>query len=788
MKIFNEIKKYYEDHFGEKTLVVATEAESRQIKEVFFGLGAEVVSDRDIVTLDYLLTQQLIQKSRTRLIDDFLFPYVNQLEEKALVLDYIGWVKNFPDPFIETEIFEVLKEYFFEDESITRHFERLEKARLLSNRAMEERVIPRSFAKLGLHDLVAFSNQYVFLESLLKSLPFGFQEAFCGGTLGSSSNTPEWNQQIDLYKASKNRNIQLEFSNFRSQIEEVRFILKKLSENESRSQNIVLYPKNKGYETLFFIYQREFFKEQRFFYQKREKTFLADCLKSLQSKVTSIETNYSHSLENKNQIISSKKSNEKISLKDVMAEFAGKFTEYDLNLIAPIAHQIDQNVKMPISDWVEILSEIENKEKSRLKKLITTLPIEDYTYFPTMETENLYIMGWGDYLFNKSGERLFSNSILHGIERDLGLSLTSLNRSMAGDLMKNPLIWNEGVKKTFLYSEKTAVGRAVKPGVFKILWDEENLEVETERFTQGRELSLKRELEMYKENKVSASSLQRYDECPYKFYLEKVLKFNFEEEEDYFLSAKEEGLLIHKALEEVKNQKLTKKQFKVILEELIFTEIEEFNHFRKAPLSAFVDHLWMIIESERRYLKEKSVVKVESEKFFSFNADLKTKSFSKEGSDFKVVGVIDRIDLSTKGGAFLYDYKRADTGTISLARYTGSKLSPQLFLYCIAADKGFLGAFKDFLGFQYINVKTYKRLKGFVDKETGVEMAKEVPMGSAILTDKYQEKVNLFLENFWEVLEKIGSNSFEAKPNPAHSGTCASCNWVGVCKKSDTFQ
>ncbi len=789
MEIYREVKKHYENSFGQKTLVVSTEAESLQIKEILFNLGANIVSDQDVVTLDYLLTQKLIQDEGLKIVDDFLYPYTfnNKVDVKD-ALDYIKWVKNFPDPFVESEVFDVLREYFLENNELN-YRTKLDLIFKFVNKAFQRKVIPRSFIKLCLNKVLK-SNKYIFLESLLLNLPVGFEEQFIGSILKLQQKTVQWQTQLELCTVLKENKVEFEFSNFSSQIEEVRFVLNKMSKGLKKNQSLFLYPKNQGYENLFFVYQREFFKEQVFFYSKREQSFIKDCIKKLKNKIEIIETSYGYKFKSKNIINISKKEDVKISYEEVLEFFQGRFTEYDLNLLSPIASQIGFKHLMPISSWVRILSEIDNREESKFKKIFTKLPIQDYTYFPVQEVEEIYVLGWNESLFKRNGEQIFTNTTLLGLQRDLGMDFPSLNHNYAKELMKNPMMLNQNVLKHILYSEKMATGSSLKPGVFKMLYDEEKKELSTNRKKVKKKegLNFNRSRLEYTDNKISASSLQKYDECPYKFYLEKVLGLNFEADEDYFLSPKEEGLLIHKALEEVDNKNLTENKFKELLEGMIYTKKEELNYFRKGSLDFFVKHLWKIIESENKYIKDQGVKKIESERFFSFFVNLKEKTFVKNHGDYNVVGVIDRMDIFKEDEVFLYDYKRAGTGSVSLTRYTGSKLSPQLFLYCIALDKGFMGEFKDFLGFQYINAKAYKRVKGFVSKGSGEKFAKEVPQGSAVTIEKYEEKLELFLVKFWQTLEKISNNVFNEKPNPVYSKICLSCEWVGICKKSETFQ
>jgi hypothetical protein len=53
-------------------------------------------------------------------------------------------------------------------------------------------------------------------------------------------------------------------------------------------------------------------------------------------------------------------------------------------------------------------------------------------------------------------------------------------------------------------------------------------------------------------------------------------------------------------------------------------------------------------------------------------------------------------------------------------------------------------------------------MKGFVDKENGKLMAKEVPHGSLVDTEKYNEKIDIFLDKFWRswhVLKRLNLKS-----------------------------
>jgi len=785
-QLYKKIKKF--PNYG--TVVVQTDSESLLIKDLLFESGRKVVSDRDVFTLDYELTRHMSQSKGLRVLSDQLYPFLfDQGAERDSVLGAMDFIKNFPDPFVEPELASVIVEFLEQEESTQNLLKTFKESLALASKSQEFSSVPRAFANLYLNEL-EFSEDTFFLSSLLDSLPFGFADRFLDRSIQVSAYKTEWRDQVELYELHKD-NSNITFQNYDHQLEEVRAVLRLLKDKPKEQNILVLFPKNRGYEKLFYLYQREFFDDQVFSLYEKEEQTLDRVLLKISKEVLSFHTHYDLvDLKNKNKVLVSESNTKKYSLPDLVNEFFDDdFTELDLNIVSEALIQLGPERSLPLLDWKKVFEQEKTRLNRKHDKFQTKLNIHDYEHVSATETDEVCVLGWSDSLFRKTGDRIFSNSLMSKLEINLGLFLPSLAKSEATMLFNNPIMNNPVVKKNISFSAQSFLGGSNKPGVFKILMEEQTKQAvsQTSRIFEEKRLLLSRQKAKLKIKNLSASSLQRYEECPYKFYLEKVIGLKKEDDEDYFLSAKQEGSLMHKVLEDLDQESMTKENLSAKLRELVLVEDTDFNTFREGAIKDLSRRMWLIINDEKKHLLESRILKTLTEKFFRFDVDLESRSFVKDSGDFSIKGLVDRVDIDKDQKALVYDYKRGESGTHSLAAYRGTKLAPQLFLYCLAADQGLLGDFEEFVGFQYINLSLYKRQKGFVIKKEADKIAKEIPPRSAVDIEKYQEKMDMFLEKLWDVLDRIKSGDFEANPNPAYSGQCATCTWLGVCKKSETF-
>lgn len=767
-----------------------SESYNRFFKTELFKAGLKTVSDRDISTLDFFLSLYCGQKHKKRIVDGSLYPFRFNMEERSRVQDALKWIQKFPAPFLEEEIFKVLQEYFSQKEGAEAYKESLDYAYCFAGLLKENDLLPRSAVGLYLGELSFNANTYI-LESHLKDLPFAFSDHFQGKII-KQEWTFDWKDQLDLFEKLRDQEVLLPFYEFRGQEDEVRYILKELQESFSNGEKVaVLYPRESGYESLLNLYQREFFKEQVFFFKEKEEGSFLDFIEKLRREVSGLTTYYDQASDNKNFSKIRDMKLDKFNLEELLSNYYRyDFTNVDINLISQISIQIDPEAKYDLKDWLYIFSSLQSKESYLQGRLKSEFEVGDYSYIPSTDVERVFVLGWGDKIFKNVGEDLFSPSLLWSLERDLGFYFPSLRKSKARELFNNPCMsLLKGKRCFFTYSEKKSHGGQNEAGVLKILTPSLEKKGEVNRdFLGHQKISLKRKTLDYKEGSLSSSSLQRYDECPYKFYLEKVLGFRESEEVDYFLSYLEDGKLSHYLLEKILGKDITKEDFIRLSREYVKSQLDEdFDSFRFLEADRMAERIWGVLQEERAYLEEKNIRVVAVEKFFKIYIDVRERTFKKTKGDYSLVGFIDRVDETPDKEVLLYDYKRADSGTSLLNRYNGKKLLPQMFLYSLAVDYGLLGDFKNLLSFQFINLKESKRSKGFVLKGKGEKFVKELSRGSAITEEVLEEKMKLFLNKFWEVVGRIADGDFVAEPNPQYSNTCSTCSWVGICKKSQTF-
>ncbi len=157
---------------------------------------------------------------------------------------------------------------------------------------------------------------------------------------------------------------------------------------------------------------------------------------------------------------------------------------------------------------------------------------------------------------------------------------------------------------------------------------------------------------------VSATDFQVYAVCPYRFYLEKVLKTEEEEIPDRTkISPLDKGILIHEILKEfylnldIQNPQIDEKQ----LEELFISGIKEL-------LSSVIPSRRPFEEKQTKklFLKLLSFIKEDIRRLKEKNLKPATELLEKQFSDELFTGRIDRADKDQDENYYLYDYKTGE--------------------------------------------------------------------------------------------------------------------------------
>lgn len=785
------------------SFILNSELDSQRLKD---SLREEypVLSDREIRTYDSELYRRLSQELGFRVVSDELLGFhLKSLRELSFgeSLSHLHVMSLFFEAFIDPGIGEAAKDFISLQE--TNDFRRLMRSLDLGHRvfveALEARIASPLILKL-FSNLIDFDDDrgnYFFKRDIEALSPL-LREKFSEGPhkILDFDSDLVWENQLELFGRTKTLD-SFETIEFNNPIEEVRWVFHKLIDEPN---SLILIPPGCGYEGLIYLYQREFFKNEVYHSRSLVKSKVLRSFDRIRFKLSggmnyeheklySNEENYSEQrFQNLNRLqysfenIGTQKVSflgflELLDLKDLDEEEMAFFSEIHRNIPSSITNSCEQ--------WLIQLENIYHSKKN-LPKYETSLNLQ---YLHTTVFENykkIYVLGWGEHLFRSKMTQVLSNQSIFAVENNLGLFKEQIQDSYARRFFADALVKDETIEKVVCYSRKSVAGASVDPGVFQQLLSKRTRDVllpernySSDVLYESSEQLLARERTL-----LSATSLQKYEDCPRKFYLEYIIGLKDRISEEHFLSPLEEGNLFHDVLEKwIKSTSEEFEAFKSEVYKLALSEQDEFNLFKRDFVDEVSSKLWNFILEERDFVRSNQIEIVGLEQAFEFSGD---KIFGENSllSKYKFRGKIDRIDRSKEGELLVYDYKRGSSTISSLKGYQGKNLNPQLFLYSFAMENSHEldGAFK---GFQFIDLSKGKRSGGFVLEDIDSSLVKERTSYSVVGKALYDEKKQLFVVRLEALLERLNRKEYAASPKSFT--VCQSCSWKVPCRKSETF-
>ncbi|NLY11633.1 MAG: hypothetical protein GX020_08120 [Firmicutes bacterium] len=273
---------------------------------------------------------------------------------------------------------------------------------------------------------------------------------------------------------------------------------------------------------------------------------------------------------------------------------------------------------------------------------------------------------------------------------------------------------------------------------------------------------------LFSSNTLSATSLNYYAECPYKFYCSEVLKLEALEEEAEEPTALELGNLIHKTLylfwerhqegplpliEDAQQEivEIAESSFKDEGQELPRFVAKQFRKFIRKDIQALPDGF------RPRYLEKR------------FDG---VKLVSSLGT-VTLRGVFDRVDVNNREEYILYDYKSGRSPDLQNV-LAGKNI--QLPVYLLAIKDMLPGRV---LGAAFYSFKTNKRVGLWL-----LSAIKDLKIrkGSGCLSNPEWEETLEFLENkLVSYVEGIFNGDFRV--NPISLDICKYCPFLGVCRR-----
>lgn len=587
--------------------------------------------------------------------------------------------------------------------------------------------------------------------------------------------------------------------------------------------------------------------------------------------------------------------NELYLINQLQAEIDGLFNQFSLVL---------NDKKLPLnklSKW--IIASLDNEKISSLPPLTGCVEIGELSHMTINKPRHLFIFGLDEAAFKSSDDGILSLSELENISKELNLPLAQRKKAMpAHKLLSFWLAISQAQKKLYLsYSLLNENNEAQFPnpiintikdifpllsekgGVLYELSDEgplspiQTLEIlsshihdksfggkwleaynalkEDSRYSSiisameqaalnnnsERKISPSKAKKLFNTISISASSIERYASCPFRYFVEDGLKPTIPKK--WGLESNEKGSFYHKIIEIFSNEIMSYDKNKLL--SLNKEDIEKkIDSICENELKARKDTPFMSTKREQaksaglislikecsnviiRGLQASSFVLSESEYAFGKAGGKKAISIPlSNGKNINLSGVIDRIDSFEKDGKRYFriiDYKSGKKSLNASDIYRG--LSLQLIIYLAAklqeeSDLIPAGAYYQWLG--DIMLENDERLGAFEEEQQilsnlkldGIALADKdilkamdsegisikqtltkdgnISKNSLVLQEEgFKKLISFAIKKTADIAENILSGNFDATPSSPNgkASPCDYCSFMSICRKNPSTQ
>ncbi len=445
---------------------------------------------------------------------------------------------------------------------------------------------------------------------------------------------------------------------------------------------------------------------------------------------------------------------------------------------------------------------------------ILSLDAADWT-----ECEHLFVLGCEQkHLFEIQKSPLSMTDVLT-IQRDLGFYLPK-PESQKSEFNLRWILQRETQHSTLLHSESDFLGdpqlashfwlkenlasaNGEMQSLYSTRWDElirYNLQSQDKDPAFSKKLRKEFSLDAYEDiqlkqmPKLSASQLQKFDECGFKFFIERVLKLSPQESYDLEIDPMYNGQILHRVLEVLLQKHPSLVLEKNELDRLYDDVMEEMA--TKFPLQKFwlneknrqLAFIQNFISLELDYRKTHPQVQSAglevslSGYITSEDQQIMLTPDAQNENSFLFSGKIDRVDRDARGRYAIIDYKTSKgAGLKAFASWLGNSQF-QMTLYAQAVESGLADSIPPapVKAAEYIFLKDKKRGSGYIleTEENGfVGLESKVKTVSA---EKKLEHDEAFSALISQHLSAIQKGLF--RPQPKDVKICETCHWSSTCR------
>ena len=283
---------------------------------------------------------------------------------------------------------------------------------------------------------------------------------------------------------------------------------------------------------------------------------------------------------------------------------------------------------------------------------------------------------------------------------------------------------------------------------------------------------------------LSASSVEEYFKCPFKYYARKRLKLDNNPFIDLDMDPMSRGRLLHRICE------------LVVIEDLWASSDPDFDQLverarHDVELEPYSDALWKhlkpaylklaadFVQTEKAWRSDYPATKtLYVEKALKTHLDVKDDQlvFSEKGRLFR--GVIDRIDQAPDGSLMIIDYKSSGADLTQYGSWL-TKGKVQLLIYALALREGLVTSQSEALaGTYFYNLKDMDRTKGLHIKTLPDDFIAKTrsAVDDGVLDELIEAASSLVKTTLGHLNDGIYS------PQPENLSLCETCDWKSLCR------
>lgn len=504
--------------------------------------------------------------------------------------------------------------------------------------------------------------------------------------------------------------------------------------------------------------------------------------------------------------------------------------EADIGWIEKVAALIykdgPESIELLPSDWVSYLQSILSRQDISIERIQFGVNAVGIDFLEDLDIDRVFLLGLSDddlrvnintkvepaEIFNLQTQLgfLFPNFDPARLEFKLRWVLKDIRNivysfpvtDFNGNVLTPSMIWLEKALKLRKPDELTNIN---SPGLSR--WDSiqrshlDDIKL-FRNWTEQHAIKLSERLmvDLGKEEKsvtnlpaierLSASSIENYLDCPMIFAAKKLFRLQDLPELDLDVDGSTRGKIIHKIFEKLIQSTTLTRKAKEEIDHIVevsaqevgaqFGELKLWPQFKLRLISIAERFIEAELEWRQRFPQTHTVGK---EVLLSGYIDSESGKLSRNQtqSSIKFIGFIDRIDQDFEKHAVLLDYK---TSTSDITQF-GSWLENnnlQLGIYALALEAG-LSEYniKEVVGASFYDVRTFDRKKGFRQLEGASHLLDLESRESNKITREKKEDFYRAVElKVKGVIEDLKSGNISAKPVKVK--LCETCQWSKICR------